>query len=1404
MRKKLRRPISLLLVVMMVVGLFTAIPITAGATEVASGTYWRLTDDDNDGKYKLIIFGTVPDTGGSNPWANYKTSITEVTTEEGAKTSADARYLFQNLSSTTVMDLSHLDTSDTTNMVGMFNSCRNVTSLNLSNFDTSNVTNMSGMFNGCTNLTTLDLSSFNTSNVEIMSNMFLSCTNLTSLNLNRFNTSNVTSMSNMFNGCGNLTTLDLSSFNTSNVTNMGSMFNGCENLTTLDLSSFNTSNVTSMTSMFQKCKSLTTLDLSGFNTQKVTYMSNMFYGCDNLTTLDLSGFNTQKVNYMGNMFYGCEELTTIYVGNDWNTGTVPVSDGMFSDCKKLVGGQGTIFDSSKTDKTYAHIDGGTDNPGYLTSTVASIDYTVVWKNADGTVLETDENVAENATPSYDGATPTKVGDDGKKYAFVGWSDGTNIYALNSLPEVTGNVTYTATFEEYDKDIAQNVGYFVGDKINFGNTYIKDSIWSNANTYSVSGVYTLTSLVYDSNNRYYLATLQSGNETIQLITSGSTDLGEQVALVCSTGQGTERYPYQFRSTRYGTVIWKDKNGNVIETDEKVLNSTKPSYNGEALTKESEDPDKYYYALYWNKDNANDPYEHDELFPVVFNDSNANTVTYNAVFLKVQYIAENGVYFIGDTIDFNGKYVKLEDSSNVGVLNFKRTVQNIRLYDESSREYQVALYQNRSTGYYYFTVDELYGTNNLAYIVKSGNGTEESPYIMGIAPYYTVTWQNDDGTLLETDKFVGSISPSYDGETPAKESTAQYNYTFAGWTSDGGTTVYTAETLPVATEDVTYTAQFTESTNTYTVIWKNEDGTVIDTTTVAYGDTPTHADVTKEADAQYTYTFSGWSPEVTVVTGDVTYTATFTSTVNQYTVTFNSNGGSTVDAQTVAYGSTASVPAEPTKEGYNFTGWYNGETAFDFTTAITENITLTAGWEDTKNYIDKGKHLWYTFDETNGALVIYGDGNAATMARFFYEGGGKALNKKIKTVTFDASANVSGANSSFRGCSNLTTVEGNLPSGTIQTMFYGCTNLESVPAIPTNASNTSNMFKGCTKLTSIGDDNNITLRANMINGMFEGCKALSANVIIDNRFSTVSEELGTDNIDDIFTGAATEDGTKIIVCFGSLIKHNNQYAMENIKSQMGGNVQLHDMSNYVDDGNGTTHSHICSQCGEKETENHTFDNGVCTVCGALEDYTITVTNGIIAKGEKEIYHVGDIVNLQADTPEEGKVFAYWQDANGNKLSTKANYSFVVLQNIDLTAVYNDNYVAEEILNISAVQTSSNGKNAIRFVFNRSVDTKAEVEEVGLIYATNKLAGYTSGAKVNLTELEGFDIETVLKENTSGTVKTYKSTSTSINGTIRFTYTIGNNTDSYVYAYGYVKLADGTTVYTDLLATTYNSIG
>jgi surface protein len=66
------------------------------------------------------------------------------------------------------------------------------------------------------------------------------------------------------------------------------------------------------------------------------------------------------------LFNGCSELTTIYVGSEWSTDGVTNSEEMFAGCTKLVGGKDTAFDADHIDKTYAHIDGGASNPGYLT------------------------------------------------------------------------------------------------------------------------------------------------------------------------------------------------------------------------------------------------------------------------------------------------------------------------------------------------------------------------------------------------------------------------------------------------------------------------------------------------------------------------------------------------------------------------------------------------------------------------------------------------------------------------------------------------------------------------------------------------------------------------------------------------------------------------------------------------------------------------------------------------------------------------------------------------------------------------------------------------------------------------------------------------------------------------------
>ena len=279
--------------------------------------------------------------------SNFNTS--NVTNMEG---------MFYN-SEATVLDLSSFDTNKVTNMYAMFNKSQAKT-LDLSNFNTSNVTDMRHMFR-FSKATTINLSSFNTSKVTDMSAMF-SYSEVTTLDLSNFDTSNVTNMRDMFSS-SKATSLNLSSFDTSKVINMSYMFSRSK-ATVLDLSSFDTSNVTDMSAMFYNSKAVT-LDLSSFDTSNVTDMSAMFYASV-ATTLDLSSFDTSNATNMSYMFDVSFELKTIYVSNKFTTDKVKNSTEMFYGCTSLIGGSGTKYNSSYTDKTYARIDGGTSKPGYFT------------------------------------------------------------------------------------------------------------------------------------------------------------------------------------------------------------------------------------------------------------------------------------------------------------------------------------------------------------------------------------------------------------------------------------------------------------------------------------------------------------------------------------------------------------------------------------------------------------------------------------------------------------------------------------------------------------------------------------------------------------------------------------------------------------------------------------------------------------------------------------------------------------------------------------------------------------------------------------------------------------------------------------------------------------------------------
>ena len=142
-----------------------------------------------------------------------------------------------------------------------------------------------------------------------------------------------------------------------------------------NLKALNTSNTTNMSHMFENFgnSSMTKLELGEtFDISKVTDMHYMFYECSSLTSLDVSNFDTSQVTNMSRMFESCSSLTSIYVseynettGKGWTTKNVTDSDKMFTSATKLVGGNGTKFNSSYIDATYARID-KKGEPGYLT------------------------------------------------------------------------------------------------------------------------------------------------------------------------------------------------------------------------------------------------------------------------------------------------------------------------------------------------------------------------------------------------------------------------------------------------------------------------------------------------------------------------------------------------------------------------------------------------------------------------------------------------------------------------------------------------------------------------------------------------------------------------------------------------------------------------------------------------------------------------------------------------------------------------------------------------------------------------------------------------------------------------------------------------------------------------------
>ena len=129
-------------------------------------------------------------------------------------------------------------------------------------------------------------------------------------------------------------------------------------------------------------------------------------------------------------------------------------------------------------------------------------------------------------------------------------------------------------------------------------------------------------------------------------------------------------------------------------------------------------------------------------------------------------------------------------------------------------------------------------------------------------YTITWRDDDGSLIdENSSWVYGAVPSH--ADPDKVSDDQYDYYFLYWTPE----------LEPVVSNTTYTAVYSHSLRYYNITWLNDNGARIRVNSVGYGTTPTPPVATKAPSAFYTYTLSGWTPEIVPVTGSTTYRAVY---------------------------------------------------------------------------------------------------------------------------------------------------------------------------------------------------------------------------------------------------------------------------------------------------------------------------------------------------------------------------------------------------------------------------------------------------------------------------------------------------------------------------------------------------
>lgn len=269
------------------------------------------------------------------------------------------------------------NTSSATTMEGMFGLFDGSSpSINISNFSFAKVKNMSKMFmgsqdefeaSGCrgsygvTDVTWPNLTA--APELTTLKSLFIHNCNIQKIKAPKITAPKLVDVSYAFADLGTVNSLDLDDFDTSNVENMEGLFAGNSsrfNTAYRAKISLNTSNVKNMSKLFHYTY-VSYLDLSDLDVRKVTNFSKAF-DYTWLYELDLTNWNTISATDMSNMFGGSTWLIKIYASDSFTTANVTSYNGIFRSLSAYRGQAGSAIPNDNSIE-YAHIDGGTANPG---------------------------------------------------------------------------------------------------------------------------------------------------------------------------------------------------------------------------------------------------------------------------------------------------------------------------------------------------------------------------------------------------------------------------------------------------------------------------------------------------------------------------------------------------------------------------------------------------------------------------------------------------------------------------------------------------------------------------------------------------------------------------------------------------------------------------------------------------------------------------------------------------------------------------------------------------------------------------------------------------------------------------------------------------------------------------------